>query len=121
MLLNLGEVSLDEVSLEYPSVRGLSDYKPPTVEPEIRKEQMRFGMGAEIDGFVFKRNVPLKQDSTYVLRSISYSTSDTLVVLRVVRKDSDGSVIIAWKLLKNFPVPKAAQHKVNEDTQSVVR
>ena len=54
----------------------------------------------------YKRNVPVKEGATYLLRSINYGKSDVLVGLHVLRKDTDGSVIIAWKLLKRYPVPQ---------------
>jgi hypothetical protein len=44
--------------------------------------------------------------ATYLLRSINFERSDVLVALKVVRQDTDGSVIIAWKLLQKYPVPK---------------
>ena len=53
--------------------------------------------------------LPVAVNGTYLLRSIDYSTSDVLVAFKVVRKDSDGSVILAWKLLKKYPVPQLAR------------
>jgi len=53
--------------------------------------------------------LPVKVNTTYLLRSINYVASDVLVAFRVVRKDSDGSIIIIWKLLKNYPRPKLAR------------
>ena len=46
----------------------------------------------------------------YVLRSVNYHASDTLVAFRVVRLDSDRSVIILWKLLKQYPTPILARN-----------
>ena len=51
----------------------------------------------------------MELNATYLLRSISYSRADILVALQVVRKDSDGSMIIAWKLLKSFATPEVAR------------
>jgi len=48
-------------------------------------------------------------NTTYLLRSIDYGTSDVLVAFRVFRKDSDGGLIIAWKLLNKFPKPELAR------------
>jgi hypothetical protein len=48
--------------------------------------------------------------ATYILRSIDYSESDVLVAFRVVRRDTDGSVIIAWKLLRKYAVPQLARN-----------
>ena len=49
-------------------------------------------------------------NTTYLLRSINYGESDVLVALRVVRKDTDGSVIIVWKLLKKYSAPELVQN-----------
>jgi hypothetical protein len=53
--------------------------------------------------------LPVAVNSSYLLRSIDYSNSDVLVAFKVVRKDSDGSVILAWKLLKKYLVPELAR------------
>jgi hypothetical protein len=52
-----------------------------------------------------KSSLPVKPDSTYLLRSLNYDESDVLVAFRVVRIDSDGSVTILWKLLQKFETP----------------
>jgi hypothetical protein len=46
------------------------------------------------------------QSTTYALRSLCFGTSDVLVVFRVVRIDVDGSVILAWKLLNKYSLPR---------------
>ena len=106
MLASLGSLSLNEVSVENPVVASIGRYKPPTVESEVRVEQRRFMGGTTLEGVVLKAYIAADTGMTYVLRSISYDRSDVLVALRVVRKDTDGSFIIAWKLLEKFPAPQ---------------
>jgi hypothetical protein len=110
MLLKVADVSLQDLSIEYPYASPLVNYDPPTTEPAVRKEQMRFGQGTVIDGLALKASVPVEVNATYLLRSISYSRSDILVGLKVLRRDSDGSLIVAWKLLKKFSAPVAARN-----------
>lgn len=43
--------------------------------------------------------------NTYLLRSVNYDRSDVLISFRVVRRDSDGSLILLWKMLRQFPGP----------------
>ncbi len=105
MLTKLGDVSLEEITLEHPGARFIAAYNPPGEESKARLEYRRFGDGATIDTELYQRRVPIEVNQTLLLRSISYDRSDVLVAFRVVRKDSDGSVIIAWKLLKNYPKP----------------
>ena len=52
----------------------------------------------------------MKLDSTYLLRSINYRSSDVLVAFKVVRIDSDGSAVLLWKLLQKYPKPQLAHN-----------
>jgi hypothetical protein len=106
LLTELGDLPLEKLALETPAAALFAAYKPPIDEPLIRKEAARIGQGAELEGLPVRSNVPLKANSTYLLRSIHYSDSDVLVAFRVVRIDTDGSAIILWKLLTKFETPK---------------
>jgi hypothetical protein len=106
MLTNLGDRLLEEVTLTDPGASFIVDYKPAKGEPDARSEFRRFRTGVTIDGVIYRSRLPVQVGASYLLRSIGYRKSDVLVAFRVVRKDSDGSVIIAWKLLKQYPVPQ---------------
>jgi hypothetical protein len=110
MLLNVGDVPLEEINTEHPKVKFLAAYITVLEEPKARVEARRFGTGANIDGVTYNRRVRAQVNATYVLRSINYSESDVLVAFRVLRKDTDGSLIIAWKMLKEFSVPDLARN-----------
>ena len=119
MLLKLGQVQLTDVTVEYPGVKYLATYEAAASEPEARIEQRRFGStGTEIDGSIFKGTVPLEVGSSYILRSVNFDRSDLLVAFQVVRKDDDGSAIIAWRLLKKYPMPTLTKPKIAE---SIIR
>ena len=105
----LGDVPLEELTLNDPRVEFLSVYQAPRSFETARSEASRFRQGVQLDGAVYSSEVPIQVNSTFLLRSIAYRYlhgSDVLVALRVVRKDDDGSVIIAWKLLKKYRSPK---------------
>ena len=106
MLLKIHDVSLQDLSAEYPYAAPLIRYSPATYEEAIRNEQRAFAQGTVIDGLSLKRTVPVEVNATYLLRSISYRDSDILVAFKVIRRDSDGSVVLAWKLLKKFKAPE---------------
>ena len=110
LLTNIGDVPLENVSMETPAAKIFAAYNPPSEEPKIRLEQRRFGLGADLQGISAERRVPLKLNSTYVLRSFNYDESDVLVAFRVVRIDSDQSAIILWKMLKKYPKPTVARN-----------
>lgn len=108
LLADLGDVPLESVNLE--AVAALAQYTPPADEPHARIEQRRMSEGATINGVSYKNRQPFRLNSTYVLRSVNYHASDTLVAFRVVRIDSDKSAIILWKLLKQYPTPTLARN-----------
>ena len=105
MLVRIGDVSLNDVSLESPSIDFIANYRPARTAPDLRCELKRFQGGVEVDGLVYRSSLPVEVNSTYLLRSISYGRSDLLVAYRVTRQDSDGSVILAWKLLNQYSKP----------------
>jgi hypothetical protein len=109
MMIDLGDVSLDEISTDYPRVLSLLNYSVAKDEPQARVEQRQIQLGRILDGATYKDRVPVKIGTTFLLRSINYDLTDVLVAFRTVRKDVDGSVIIAWKLLKKYPKPELAR------------
>jgi hypothetical protein len=109
MMVDVGDVSLDEISNDYPRVLSLLNYSAAKDETQARVEQRQIYEGRILDGATYKGRMPVKIGTTFLLRSINYDFSDVLVAFRTVRKDSDGSMIIAWKLLKRFPKPELAR------------
>ena len=110
LLANIGDVPLESVSLETSAAQVLAQHIPAEDEPHARIEQRKSQHGATIGGITYKERQPVKINSTYVLRSVNYSSSDTLVAFRVVRIDDDDSAIILWKLLKKYPTPYLARN-----------
>lgn len=99
----IDEVPLENVTSELPPVAFLLGYMPPREDAAARQEGRSFWPEKAVNGVTYTRRLPVKVNATYLLRSISYDNSDVLVAFRIVRKDSDDSLIIAWKLLKKFP------------------
>jgi hypothetical protein len=103
MIADLGTVPLDEVTVEYPAAVSIANYKAPFHENDARREARRFANGGiKVNGLTYSSRVLPKIGNTYLLRSIVYDRTDVLVAFNVVRKDSNGSLIIAWKLLRSF-------------------
>ena len=84
-------------------VRYLAAFKTPSAEPDARIEQRRTSTGFEVEDWSYKSWLPVFTKQTYAVRSVDYHNSDVLVAFRVVRKDTDGSVVLLWKMLKKFP------------------
>ena len=113
-LLNLGDVSLDQVANDHVATRALMAYTPPVKEGEVRGEHYKLWKGIELSGYNFVSRLPAKVSNTYLLRSISIDDSDILAVFRVVRKDTDGSLILIYKVLKTFPTPRMERTPIPE-------
>jgi len=109
MLTNVGDVPLEALNFEHAAVKFLASYERALDESQARAEYRRFGTGVSNEGALYKTRQPVKVNNSYVFRGIHYSDSDVLVAFRVIRKDSDGSVIIIWKLLKKYPKPELAR------------
>ena len=107
-LTSLGDLAIDSVTAEHAGVRLLAEFNTPSAEPDAREQQRRTANGFEVDGFAYRSYLPATLNTTYAVRSINYSVSDVLVVFRVTRQDSDGSLTLVWKILKKFPVPQLA-------------
>ena len=87
-------------ALSYPSVNGQE-------EPAWRAEQRKWmDTGVVNGGVTFKYSTEAVVGMSYVVRSVNESRYDIVAVLQVVRRDpTDGSLIIAWKLLKELEKP----------------
>jgi hypothetical protein len=110
MITKLDGARLEDVSTELPGAIFLAKYSAVANEPEARIEQRRFSTGATIDGVAYKRRLPVEIGATYLLRSITFEEADVLVAFRIVRQDTDGSLIIAWRMLEKYPTPKLARN-----------
>ena len=109
IMTTLGNTPLENITAETPTVQFLATHTPPSEEPKARIEQTKWGKGEMIDGISYAERLRMGTNTTYLLRSIDYDTSDVLVAFRVVRIDTDGSAIILWKRLQTYPVPKLAR------------
>ena len=108
-LVSLGDVPLETVGLDYESTQYLAAFAPPTSEPEAREQQRRSAYGFAIGRNRYRGRLPVIVNGTYILRCISYERFDVLVAFRAVRQDTDGSVILLWKKLREFSTPYLAR------------
>lgn len=123
LLTTLGDVPLENIVLTDPRAAFVASYEPATTVIQTRAETLRFRQSVIIDDRSYQATLPVEVNSTYLVRSINYGQpifgpnsssppaagarrTDVLVAFKVVRKDADESVMIAWKLLKKFPEPK---------------
>ena len=113
IMTTLGNTPLENLTIDTPSIQFLATHTPPAEEPKARIEQGRWGKGEMVEGTTYGERLRMGVNTTYLVRSVDYDTSDVLVAFRVVRVDTDGSAIILWKLLKRYPMPKLARNRQN--------
>ena len=107
-IVMLGKIPLEKVTLDQGGVKFLAAIDPPPTEAEARAV-FQSNNKAGHDKYRDKKEALVSVNQTYAIRSIHYGRSDILVALRVVRMEKDGSVIILWKTLKEFPAPTLAR------------
>ena len=108
-LSSLGDLPLESVNVDQEGVRYLAGLEAPTKEPDAREQYRRGGNGFAVGGYHYSHRLPAIVNRTYILRSITYTRFDVLVAFRIVRQDTDGSLILVWKKLKEFSTPFLAR------------
>lgn len=101
----LGDVSLDALNLTSPGVSHLAAFVPAGNYDEANEQYRQSAYGFTLDGFIYKSSQPVMANQSYVLRSVRFGGTDQLVVLRVIRQQSDGTLTILWKRLKTAKAP----------------
>jgi hypothetical protein len=125
IFVNLGNVPLEEVTLQSKGLKYLVDFQP---EPDFKKSKeidSQLIRGVRRDGFLYRRGLFMVDDTTFALRSIAYGgknfrairgitynefefdkREDVIVVFRIVEKDAEGNVTILWRELQEKDSPK---------------
>jgi hypothetical protein len=122
-ITDLDKLPLSQISEQTKGVNFLVKYAPPTVEEEARNEFRKIRQGFKVDEVNYNKSVSAIVGHSYVLRAISFDEADILVVFNVYRKDTDGSLIIFWKLIENFKTPRLEKNtavvniRQNPDTE----
>jgi hypothetical protein len=104
-ITKLGDVALEDVTVDRKEAKFLVDLAPPNREPAAREYQRMCSSGFEINGVFYRWWVPAENNTTYLQRTIRYDKADLLVAFKTVREEPDGSFVILWKILKKNPIP----------------
>jgi hypothetical protein len=131
VMVNIGDVPLDEVTLNTRGLKFLNDFQPAAEFEEAKKIDARLNEGIHDGGFFYSRSLEAQEEATYALRVIAYRGSsyraiqgfvydeldfderrDVTVAFRIVGRDDD-SVTILWKILANQKSPSIKRS--NED------
>ncbi len=139
MMVNLGDVSLQDVTLQTKGMKYLIDFKPVADVENLLEIDRKLSKGIEVDGFLYRLGFYVNDQVTFALRSIAYKgkymrsvkgipyneldfdkRKNIIVAFRVVEKEANGNITILWKMLLqgNAPVLKIKQTKENQQNKS---
>ncbi len=125
IMAELGDVPIEAVTLETNGLKYLVDLKPVRDGDEFMRFDDQIVKGINADGFLYRKGHPVKENSTFALRSIAYRGTfirsvdgirydelefdkrrDVIVAFRVVERDAAGNITIVWKRLKDAESPR---------------
>lgn len=124
-LVSLGEIPLSEITLQTEELKSVVDYIPATNMDGAVEQNKKFAAGVKAGKFFYSKALSADLNSTYVLRSVAYKgevmrefkripyneldfdeRKDVIVAFQLIRKDTDESVTILWKKLRETDSPK---------------
>lgn len=116
VLTALGDVPLESVTLQTAQAAYLAQFSPPVNVADAQRQFAQSKAGFLVQGRAYGSAAQVRPNTTYVLRSIIYSSdsplnkrrkpSDVLVAFRVVSGAEDGSVTLLWRELLRRKPPK---------------
>lgn len=125
MMVNLGDVELETVTLESDGLGFISGFTPDPSALRAKDQYAQISSGIRAGRHEYRKTLPAVPNSTYALRVVAYRGNvirsfrgyrydllegdkriDVTVVFRVVRKDADGSITLVWKELERRDSPR---------------
>jgi len=133
IMVSLGDVPLEEVTLQTKGLKYLIDFKPAAGKADLARIDGELSKGVKADGFVYRLGFYASENATFVLRSVAYKGNllrslngvvydefqfdkrkDILIVFRVVETDANGNLTILWKELSRRDSPALKLDKSGE-------
>jgi hypothetical protein len=125
IMVDLGDVPLQHVSLQTPAIEFISNFKPVADFAKALEIDKWLTGGVRKDGYLYRRDLPAAVDHTYVIRTVAYQGRvmravrgaeyneldfdkrvDALTAFRVAKADEDGTLTIVWTKLSSERAPK---------------
>jgi len=125
ILVNLGDIALQNVTMESAGLKFLTDYVPQALNKEAQKQFLQMTNGIKSGGYEYRTIVLANENATYAMRVVAYKGSalrtyrgfrfdllqgdkriDLTLAFRVVRRDKDGGLTILWKELARRKSPR---------------
>lgn len=136
IIVSLGDVSIENISLSSDGVKFLTDFLPAKENKEILAVSKYLANGLKNGNYYYSNSVNAAENTTYAIRVIAYRGKiqwrtpnlsrsinilsgdkrvDLIVVFRIVRKDEDGTITLLWKELQRKDSPKIELSKEEQE------
>ena len=107
ILVDLGDVALENLTLDSEGMTYLVDFKSGETVEEIMNQYEEIKKGITIGKYKYGKWLSAQENKTFALRSIAYESKatlvgkpdDVIVGFRIIRREEDGTVTILWKEL----------------------
>lgn len=125
MLVNIGDVELEKLSLDNAGMLFINNFQPATDFKKAKLQNDELVKGVKSGEYFYRKAIAATENKTYILRSIAYTGKvfrsergliynefefdkriDVTVAFQVVNKHPDGSITILWKGLAKKDSPK---------------
>jgi len=134
ILVGLGEMPLENVVPSSEGMKFLTEFKPGETSEQALEQTFRLIKGIEADGYLYRKTLPARENSTYALRVIAYrgkivqtvrgfpfnmlegdNRIDVTIAFRLLKKDqATGVYTLLWKELARRDAPKIIFPKRNK-------
>jgi hypothetical protein len=138
IMVGLGDVQIDDVSLSSQGVKYLFDFVPAKTLTEAEAQMNPFDSGLTVGDYLYSRAFKPEQNRTFALRVVAYRAiwepsstdskgsftfvgsndpfyyderKDIIVVFRIVKIELDGSITFIWRELNRIDSPKLKVHR----------
>jgi hypothetical protein len=135
IIVALGPVDLNSVSLEMSQAKFLVDFNPEIESNKAKAQFWQIAQKVSANGFTYGKVARIEDQGTYLIRIIAYrfndrnrfksdsrpmawsddlhfyyimadeTRRDKIIAFRIVRKESDGSITVLWKELADKKSP----------------
>jgi hypothetical protein len=137
ILVALGDVPLEQMSLSADGMKFLTDYKPSVQGEEAVKQFNMMSRGVRIGKYLYRNSLPALENMTYALRVVAYRAAvyrafqgrlynilegdnrqDIIVAFRLVRREGNGNLTLLWKELDRKSAPRVVIPKRGRNRES---
>lgn len=104
VLAAIGDVALEEVSLQTPVLQMLAQLQPPIQYQDFVQQVKLYEAGISSGQQRVQSLLPAQVNTTYVMRTLNFKRADMMVAFRIVHQDNNGNLHILWKQIQSLPL-----------------